>query len=73
MNLKEYKKHLEKEAKEFKLTSDDLSNLYDLFHIVDNPKEIPIDFKETLKLNKMESWFNNFLERLEEVIITELK
>lgn len=59
-------------AKDFKLSVEDLHNLYDLFHIVDSPKEIQIDFRKTLELNKMDNWFRNLFDRLEEVCLNEL-
>jgi hypothetical protein len=73
VRLGKYRKYLDKEAEKFKLTREDLSNLYDLFYMADNPPELNIDFKETLKLNKMDKWFYNFHRRIEDVVIPELK
>lgn len=70
--MKEYKKRIKREAKKFKLTSTDLSNLYDLFYMVDTPPEISMDFRKTLKINNMDKWFNDFHIRIEKIIIPEL-
>lgn len=70
--MREYKKMLEKEAKKFKLTAEDLHNLYDLFHVVDTPKEINIDLRATLKINHMLKWFYKFHEKIEKIVIPEL-
>ncbi|KKN35384.1 hypothetical protein LCGC14_0784110 [marine sediment metagenome] len=63
--LKEYRKYLDKEAKKFKLTQEDLSNLFDMFYMLDD------DTYRTIKLNKMGKWFNKFRERIEEIVIPE--
>ena len=63
--LKEYRKYLDKEAKKFKLTREDLSNLFDMFYMLDD------DTYRTIKLNKMGKWFNKFRERIEEIVIPE--
>lgn len=60
-------------ARKFKLSVDDIHNLYDLFHIVDNPPQIQINFRKTLKLNKMDKWFKDLFERLENIALDELK
>jgi hypothetical protein len=70
--LKKYVKYLKEEAKKFRLTHQDLSNLYDLFYIVDCPYEIQIDFRKTLEINKMNKWFDDFHMRVEEIVIPEL-
>jgi len=64
--MKEYRKYLEREAKKFKITSKDLSNLYDLFYMVDD------DLMSTLKLNKMDKWFRTFHTRVEKIVLPEL-
>ena len=62
MELKEYKKHLEKEAIKFRLTSEDISNSFDLGMM------IPHWFYEgVLKPNKMNKWFDKFFFRIEKV------
>lgn len=65
---KDYKKYLESVAKKFRLTVEDLRNLFDLFFIVDAPPEIEMDLKKTLKLNKMDKWFYDFQGRIEDII-----
>ena len=64
--MKEYKEYLKKEASNFKLTSRDLSNLYDMFYMVED------DSFETIKLNKMDKWFIKFHERIERIVLPEL-
>lgn len=63
MSLEKYKKYLEKEAKKFKLTGNDLSNLYDLLYIVDN---------RDLEANGIDKWARDLFERLEPIVIPEL-
>ncbi len=63
MSLQRYKRYLEKEAKKFRLSGNDLSNLYDLLHIVDN---------RDLKANGMDKWARDLFERLEPIVIPEL-
>lgn len=66
--LKEYKEYLEKEAKKFRLTSDDLSNLTDLELMM------PYWFVEdVLKPNKLKEWFNKFFKRVEDITLYDLK
>jgi len=65
--MKKYKDYLKREAKKFKLTSEDLSNLYDLFYMIDD------NVYKITKLNLMDKWFLNFHKRIEKVIIPELK
>lgn len=67
--LKKYIKYLEIQAKKFRLSKEDLSNLYDLMNIVDNPPEIDIDFRKTLKMNKMDKWFYKLRGRIEDIVI----
>jgi hypothetical protein len=66
-------KFLEKEAKKFRLTVEDLHNLYDLLHIVDTPVEIHQDIQGTLKLNKMYEWVIRLRQRIEDLVIREIK
>jgi len=70
--LKEYKKYLKEEAKKFKLTDEDLGNLYDCMWMMDTPKEINQDFRGTLKINNMDKWFNDLRNRLERVVVPEI-
>lgn len=69
--MKEYNKHLMGEVKKFRLTVEDIGNLFDLFFMIDNPPEMNIDFRKTLNLNKMDKWFYNFHSRIEEIVIPE--
>lgn len=64
--LKKYNEYLKKEAKKFKLTSEDLSNLYDFCYMLD------YDTHQTFKLNKMGKWFKEFFRRIEKIVIPEL-
>jgi len=66
--IKEYDREVMERAKKFKLKQIDFHNLYDLFYMADNPPELMVDFKETLKLNKMDKWFNEFHARVEKVV-----
>jgi len=70
--IEKYRRYLEREGKKFKLTQEDLSNLYDLFYMVDSPSELSIDFRKTLKMNKMNDWFDDFHLRIEKIVIPEL-
>jgi len=65
-DLNKYRKYLEKEVKKFKLSSKDISNLYDCFYMMDD------DTYNTFKLNKMNKWFDEFFERVERIVIPEL-
>lgn len=67
--LKKYLDYLEVEANKFKLTSNDLSNLFDLLEMVDTPPEVNIDLRKTLKLNKMDKWFYDFRDKIESIVI----
>jgi len=64
--MEKYRKMLEKAGKEFILTPIDLTNLTDLHYMLED------DAYETLKLNKMYEWFQEFSERIERVTIPEL-
>ena len=52
--------------KEFKLTEEDMHNLYDLMHMI-----VP-EYDETFKLNNMYNWFYEFFNRMEKVVVPEL-
>lgn len=62
--MKEYNKSLEREAKKFKLTSEDLSNLTDLNYMAMTPA-----LAETLTLNHMDKWYNKFFGRIEKITL----
>lgn len=67
---KEFKKWLRKQkilADKFRLSVDDLHNLYDLMYMIDWRT------METLKLNKMDKWFKRFFDRVEEICLEEFK
>ena len=64
--LDEHNRKMKLCADKFKLTPEDLHNLYDLFYIVNW-----MDYND-LKLNKMDKWFEGFFTRVEEVVIPEL-
>ena len=64
--MREYEKMLEKAGKEFVLTPEDLTNLTDLHYMFED------DAYETLKLNKMYKWFQEFSERIERITIPEV-
>ena len=70
-HLAKWWKEQEELAKDFKVSARDLHNLFDLFFMVDSPAHFPMDFQETLKLNKMDKWFNKFHNRVEEVCLKE--
>lgn len=64
--MKAYRDYLDEEAKKFKLTREDLSNLYDMFYM------ITWQDYETLKLNKMDNWMKKMFYRIEKIVIPEL-
>jgi len=67
-DMKKYLIQLEKGAKKFKLTAEDLSNLTDLELMM------PSWFvQEVLKPNKLLPWYLNFFGRIEEITLGELK
>ena len=70
--MMEYEKELEAQAKKFKLSPEDLSNLYDLFWMIGTPRELDIDLLDTIKLNKMDKWFKDLHLRIEKIVIPEL-
>ena len=63
-DLTNYKKYLENEAKKFRLTAEDLSNLTDLGMMIDWRL-----YEYTLKPNKMNKWFIDFFNRIEDVTL----
>lgn len=71
-SYKKWYKIQEKLAKDFKLSVTDMHNLYDLFYMITTPEELGINLMETLKLNKMDKWFNNFFNRLDDICLREL-
>ena len=59
-----YGKYLEREAKKFKITREDLSNLTDLDMM------LPHWFvKDVLKPNKMDKWWYKFAERISKITL----
>jgi len=64
--LKKYNKYMDGEAKKFKVTSEDLHNFVDLFYM------ITPEIDSTLKLNKMDNWFNKFFSKIEKIVVPEL-
>ena len=72
-SIEKYKKYLDEEASKFKLTGEDLGNLFDLHFMVDTPEEVHQDFFGTLKLNNMDKWFKDFFGRIQKIVIWELK
>jgi len=72
LKIKRYEEYLKVEAEKFRLTDEDLSNLYDCMRMMDTPKEINQDFRGTLKLNKIDKWFYDLRNRIERIVIPEL-
>lgn len=70
--MKIWLKDQEQLAREFRLSVTDIHNLYDLFYMI-SPGGIQMDLQETLKLNKMDKWFYNLFERLDDICLNELK
>ena len=66
--LEEYDQEVREKAKKFKLNPEDFHNLYDLFWMVNSSE---LDIAETLKLNKMDKWFQNFTARVERILFDE--
>lgn len=71
--MKDYIKHLNKSANEFKITAEDLSNIYDLLNMMDTPWEIQkiikMDLRATLKSNNMIRWYRKFFNRIEDIVL----
>jgi hypothetical protein len=63
--MEEYIEFLDEAAKNFKLTQTDLSNLFDLFYMV-TP-----EYESTLKLNKMDKWFKELFNKLDEIVLAD--
>ena len=68
-DLEAYKKFLDKNAKTFKLSGEDLSNLFDVLTMMDTPDEVCMSIRKTLQLNKLDEWFYKFKKRVEDVVI----
>ena len=64
--MQKYLKHLKKEAKNFRVYHEDLSNLTDLYYIM-TP-----DVYDALELNKMDKWFDKFFTRVQRITLPEL-
>ena len=64
--LEKYKKYLEVEAEKFKLTPEDLGNLFDLSYMIGS------DVHDTLELNKIDKWYNKFFGKIEKIVVPEL-
>lgn len=64
--LDKYRKYLDEEADKFKVTAEDLSNLYDMMYMIDD------DTYEILRLNNMKKWFLSFFQRVEKVVVPEV-
>lgn len=60
-----YEKYVKEKADNFKLTPEDLHNLFDLFYIVNWQ-----DYK-TIELNRMDKWFKEFYDKIEEIILAD--
>lgn len=68
-DFQKYLDYVDKEAKKFRLTSQDLHNLYDLLHMVDTPVEVHQDIKGTLILNNIYEWVIELRQRIEKIVI----
>ena len=64
--MQKYLKRLKKEAKNFRVYHEDLSNLTDLYYIM-TP-----DVYDALELNKMDKWFDKFFTRVQRITLPEL-
>lgn len=69
--MKAYIEYLTKRLETFKLSVEDISNLYDLLHMVDTPSEIRIDIKKTLETNNMDKWARELRDKIEDIVIWE--
>jgi len=67
-----YVRMLERNAKKFRLTPEDLHNLHDYFYMAETPAELRINMKVTLKINNMLDWARKFHGRVERIVIPEL-
>ena len=66
--MKQYQDFLKREAKKFRLTSEDLSNLTDLGMMIDWQT-----WEYVLKPNKMDKWFKKFCDRIEWITLYKKK
>lgn len=64
MNKEQYNKIIREEAKKFKITAEDLHNLFDMFYMIDYG---------TLRANNMLDWANNFSGKLDKIILCDIK
>ena len=64
--IEKYEKYLKTEAKKFRISADDLTNLYDCFYMLDD------DTYQTFKLNKMRKWFGDFFDRIQRIVVPEI-
>jgi hypothetical protein len=48
-----------------KLTKEDLGNLFDIYYMLSDNEE----FIETLKLNKIDKWWQDLFNRVDEIVI----
>jgi DNA replicative helicase MCM subunit Mcm2 (Cdc46/Mcm family) len=62
----EYNKKVEKQAKDFRLSSEDLHNLFDLLDMI-SP-----EYDKTLELNNMLKWFNDLYQKIGKIIVPEV-
>ncbi len=73
--MKAWYENQEKLAKKFKLSVEDIHNIYDIFWIIDTPfeiqKKMKIDFRKTLKMNGLLKWYRNFFQRLDDICLEE--
>ena len=64
-------------ADKFKLSVNDIHNLYDVFYIIDMPFDVlskmKVDFRRTLKINGLLSWYRDFFTRLDKICLDELE
>ena len=67
--MKEYSKWMKMQKKlagKFKLSVDDIHNLYDVSCMIDWRT------MDTFKLNKMDKWFRKFFERIENIALSDI-
>ena len=65
--MSKYRKMIKMKAKKFKMTPKDLHYLLDLFYMAVDDADY-----ETLKLNKLDKWYDKFFIRIERICIPEL-
>lgn len=66
-SLEKYDKYIEKQSKKFRLAPLDFHNLYDYMHMANMEEGL----RETLKLNNMLEWFDDFFIRIEKIVVPE--